>query len=418
MESILIQGGASLFGEICVSGAKNAALPILASCLLSEECLRLRNIPDLTDIQTMIDLLSGHGVQIQRRDDQLELIASDIVNLVADYEIVRKMRASIWVLAPLLARFGYAKVSMPGGCTIGTRQVDMHLQLLEAMGAKIEVDDGYITASSKQLQGVNFIFNKISVGATVSGILASVLAKGHTTLLNCAIEPEIIDLCNCLQNRGAKIKGIGSTKLMIEGIDEFNASEHSIIPDRIEAGTYMIAAAITKGNLLIKNIVYSHVESLIMKLASCGVEITQENEGIRVRYVDQLNATNISTDVFPGFPTDLQAQFTSLMTLARGTCIITENIFENRFMHVPELLRMNANIVINGNSLTIHGVNELHGARVKASDLRASACLVLAGLAARGDTCIEKIHHLDRGYEKLERKLMQCGAQIERIFNN
>ena len=420
MDSLVITGGKTLKGTINVSGAKNAALPIMAASLLTDK-LTISNIPRLTDIITMENLLSKLGSKISvihNHENQyvIQIDSSKVNSFTAPYEIVRKMRASIWVLGPLLAKYSRAKVSLPGGCAIGARQVDLHIAVLQSMGAKVSISNGYINATVKgRLKGTNFAFNKVSVGATINAVMAASLADGETTLLNCAMEPEIIDLCHCLNKMGAKIKGIGTSEISILGRTNLDSTEYQIMPDRIEAGTYMIAAAITKGDVNIQGIDYHIVENLGLKLIEAGIKITPIKDGINVAYVDKLNPVDINTSPYPGFATDLQAQFMSLMTIASGPSVITENIFENRFMHVPELCRMGANITIKGDSALVRGVPSLIGAEVMASDLRASVSLVLAGLAAQGQTTVHRIYHLDRGYQELENKLLNCGASIERI---
>ena len=420
MDSIIIKGGRQLHGTINLSGAKNAALPIMTCALLTDKEFKVYNVPKLTDIYTMKELLSSLGARIKVThgvaDFSISIDCSQINNLKASYDIVRKMRASIWVLGPLLARFGQAKVSLPGGCAIGARQVDLHIAVLEAMGAKISVEHGYIKAKSKtRLQATHFSFSKVSVGATINAIMAAVLAKGETLLFNCAREPEIVDLCNCLNSMNANITGIGTSEVRIVGVDSLGEANYMIMADRIEAGTYMVAAAITKGELNILGIDYSVVENTALKLIDAGLEVTPINNGVRVKYIGELHPTDIQTHAYPGFATDLQAQFMSLMTLSSGATVITENIFENRFMHVPELCRMGANITINGNSAFIRGVKHLSGAEVMASDLRASVSLILAGLAAEGETKIRRIYHLDRGYQAIEEKFTNCGAEIYRV---
>jgi UDP-N-acetylglucosamine 1-carboxyvinyltransferase len=420
MDSLIIKGGRSLIGEVQVSGAKNAALPIMACALLTDQALTIHNVPKLTDIYTMKNLLKNHGctIEVTNEHDKLSVSmdCSNVANFVAPYDIVRKMRASVWVLGPLLARFGYAEVSLPGGCAIGARQIDLHLHVLEAMGAKIEINNGYIIAKSKgRLIGTHFSFNKISVGATINAIMAATLAKGETLLFNCAKEPEIVDLCHCLTVMGAEIEGIGTSELRIIGKSYLHGTSYQVMPDRIEAGTYMIAAAITKGDINIYGINYPIIENLALRLFEAGIDITALNNGVRVKYVDKLRPIDIQTQVYPGFATDLQAQFMSLMTLCEGASVITENIFENRFMHVPELCRMGANITINGNNAIVRGVKFLSGAEVMASDLRASVSLILAGLAAQGETKVRRVYHLDRGYQLLEEKLSRCGAEIFRV---
>lgn len=421
MDSLIIKGGIPLEGSISISGAKNSALPIMTAALLTDK-LSINNIPKLTDILTMKKLLENLGSVITVTDHQdqlsIDIDSSNINNFTAPYDIVRKMRASIWVLGPLLSRFSKAKVSLPGGCAIGARQVDLHIEVLQAMGANIDVDHGYINATIKdRLKAVHFVFNKISVGATINGIMAATLAEGETILFNCAREPEIVDLCHCLNKMGAGINGIATSEIRIIGKSYLKNTSYSIIPDRIEAGTYMMAAAITKGNLNIYGIGNNIdiVENIVLKLIEAGIKVEPIDNGLRVSYVDRLNPVDIHTSPYPGFATDFQAQFMSLMTLCNGSSTITETIFENRFMHVPELCRMGANITIKGNSAIVHGIPFLTGTEVMASDLRASVSLVLAGLAANDTTKIHRIYHLDRGYQTLEKKLINCGANIVRV---
>jgi UDP-N-acetylglucosamine 1-carboxyvinyltransferase len=422
MDSIIINGGNALKGNIYVSGSKNASLPIMAASLLTDGVLELTNLPVLSDISTMEELLLNHGSKIDRKIENndsltLKISCSNINNYKAPYEIVRKMRASIWVLGPLVAKYGSAMVSFPGGCAIGARQVDLHIAVLEAMGVEIEILDGYIYArrTQKRLNACNFVFPRVSVGATINAILAATLADGTTHLSNCAREPEIKDLCNCLIKMGALIEGVGTDDLKIIGQEELQGTKHSILPDRIEAGTYMIAAAITRGDLNIHGVDYDIIENIALKLMQVGVEVINSNNVIKVKYNGILKSVDLSTSAYPGFATDLQAQFMSLMTLANDSSVIIENIFENRFMHVPELCRMGANIIVDGNHAVVRGVEKLSGAEVMASDLRASVSLILAGLAANGITKVRRVYHLDRGYQSLEKKLSACGADIVRI---
>ena len=421
MDSILINGGNALKGNISISGSKNASLPIMAASLLTDQVLELTNLPILSDINTMEELLLNHGTKIDRKIESndsltLKISCSNINNYKAPYEIVRKMRASIWVLGPLVAKDGSAIVSLPGGCAIGARQVDLHIAVLEAMGVEMEISDGYIHArTKKRLKPCSFIFPRVSVGATINAILAATLADGMTHLSNCAREPEIKDLCNCLIKMGALIEGVGTDDLKITGQKELHGTKYNILPDRIEAGTYMIAAAITKGDVTISGIDYDIVENIALKLRQVGLEVINSNNIIQVKYKGVLNSVDLSTSAYPGFATDLQAQFMSLMTLADASSAITENIFENRFMHVPELCRMGANIIVDGNHAVVRGVRNLRGAEVMASDLRASVSLVLAGLAATGTTKVRRVYHLDRGYQSLEKKLSACGANIVRV---
>jgi len=420
MDSIIINGGQPLIGDIHISGSKNASLPIMAASLLTDQVLDLTNIPLLSDINTMMQLLSNHGTFFEEakisEELNIKLQSKNITNFTAPYEIVRKMRASIWVLGPLLARFGQAKVSLPGGCAIGARQVDLHIAALEAMGATITIDEGYINAYVKnRLKACEFAFTKSSVGATINTILAAVLADGTTSLSNCAREPEITDLCRCLVKMGAIIDGIGTGELKITGKTSLSGCSHRVLPDRIEAGTYMIAAAMTKGDVRVHGINYDIVENLAIRMKEAGVDITHSENIIHVTHKGPIKAIDISTGPYPGFSTDLQAQFMSLMTISTGSSVIAENIFENRFMHVPELCRMGAHITINGHSAVIRGVEHLSGAEVMASDLRASVSLVIAGLVATGETKIRRIYHLDRGYQTIEKKLSACGADIKRV---
>ena len=419
MDSILVKGGKTLNGEINISGAKNATLPIMTAALLTASKVVLENCPRLVDIQTMQQLLRNHGVFCEWSDkNELTIKADEITNMVAPYEIVRKMRASIWVLGPLLARFGYAEVSMPGGCAIGARMVDMHIAVMKALGAEVKTHNGYIIAKAEQgLRGAEFNFAKVSVGATINGIMAASLAKGQTILSNCACEPEITDVCNILVKMGAEIEGIGTQKLIITGKSELSGAKHRVIGDRIEAGTYISAVGLTGGKLLLNGIAYDIIENAILKMKENGLVFNKISDDKIEVIADKskLVASDVQTNPYPGFPTDLQAQYMSMMTLAKGTSVIAENIFENRFMHVPELLRMGANISIDGHTAIVRGVDELIGAEVMASDLRASSSLIIAGLAASGETKVRRIYHLDRGYEKLEQKLQACGAEIERI---
>ena len=426
MDKIQIYGGKPLSGTIVIGGSKNASLPVMCASLLTDEPLILGNVPHLADITTMANLLSQHGVEVslEGHDDNeghigrvLSLHAKDINNTKAPYDLVRKMRASVLVLGPLLARAGEAEVSLPGGCAIGTRPVDLHLNGLRQLGANISVDGGYIYASApKGLFGSRIIFPKVSVGATENLILASVLAEGKTVLQNAAKEPEINDLINCLNAMGAKIKGIGTSALTINGVDKLHGTRHAIMPDRIEAGTYAIAAAITGGKINLSGARLNDITTAVDSLRLAGINIQRSPNGILVdRSNSELKSINIETAPYPGFPTDLQAQFISLMSVANGTSIVTETIFENRFMHVPELQRMGADITVDGGSAIVRGTRKLTGAPVMASDLRASASLVLAGLIAEGKTTVRRIYHLDRGYERLEEKLASVGAEIIRL---
>ncbi|WP_298281602.1 UDP-N-acetylglucosamine 1-carboxyvinyltransferase [Acidocella sp.] len=415
MDSIRIKGGVPLIGTIAIAGAKNAALPLMACGLLTDDTLTLTNAARLADLATMTDLLSQHGIGVAWRGRAIHL-GGKITNNVAPYDIVRKMRASILVLGPLLARVGAARVSLPGGCAIGTRPVDLHLKGLEAMGAKIELDGGYVNAEAPQgLKGTTIVFPFVSVGATENLLMAASLASGTTTLKNAAREPEITDLARCLIAMGANISGLGTDTLIIEGVKSLHGATHAILPDRIEAGTYACAAAITGGNLLLENARADDLGAVLHALRDAGVAVTEEPTGLRVNRANGLHGVDVMTEPFPGFPTDMQAQFMALMAVADGASMITETIFENRFMHVPELNRMGARINVHGASAIIRGVKHLSGAPVMATDLRASFSLVLAGLAAGGETTIARVYHLDRGYESVEQKLAACGARIERV---
>jgi UDP-N-acetylglucosamine 1-carboxyvinyltransferase len=425
MDKILIRGGVPLSGTIPIGGAKNAALPLMAACLLSAEPLVLSNLPDLADITTMANLLVQHGVNIAAAGSTdsgpalgrtLELSARHITSTTAPYDLVRKMRASVLVLGPLVARCGRARVSLPGGCAIGTRPVDLHLKGLERLGAVVELREGYIDARAPGgLRGAEIVFPSVSVGATENLMMAASLAEGETLLVNAAREPEIIDLANCLNAMGAQIEGIGSDRLSIRGVAGLHGAHHRVIPDRIETGTYMMAAAATGGTVQLAGARADHVASVVRVLEAAGVSVSAANDGITVsRNNCRLSGTDVMTEPFPGFPTDLQAQVMAAMATADGASMITETIFENRFMHVPELTRMGANINVHQASALVRGVTRLTGAPVMATDLRASSSLVIAGLAAEGETVVNRVYHLDRGYERLEEKLAACGARIER----
>jgi UDP-N-acetylglucosamine 1-carboxyvinyltransferase len=423
MDKIRILGGVALEGSIAIGGAKNAALPVMAASLLTSESLVLSNLPDLADIATMARLLAQHGVAIAslRRDGEgrrtLELNASRIASTTAPYDLVRKMRASILVLGPLLARFGHARVSLPGGCAIGTRPVDLHLQGLERLGAVVELDGGYIEARApKGLKGAEIVFTSPSVGATENLLMAAALADGESVLVNAAREPEIGDLAQCLQAMGARIEGIGGDRLRILGVPELHGALHAIIPDRIETGTYLMAAAATGGRLTLTGARLDLLSAVARSLECAGVAVREGENGIEVSpRLRTLSSVDVTTEPYPGFPTDLQAQMMAVMAVAEGASTITETIFENRFMHVPELARMGADITLHGGSAVVRGVRRLLGAPVMATDLRASVSLVIAGLVAEGETVVNRIYHLDRGYERLEEKLALCGARIERF---
>ena len=426
MDRIRIRGGRRLQGEIQISGAKNAALPLMAAALLTTEPLRLANVPDLVDIATMASLLSQLGATISVVEPAagaasairgMLLQASDITDTTAPYDLVRKMRASVLVLGPLVARCGEAKVSLPGGCAIGTRPVDLHLKGLAQLGAEIELQDGYVFAKApKGLVGGRVVFPNVSVGATENIMMAAALARGETEIVNAAREPEIIDLAHCLTAMGADIRGIGTDTLHIRGVERLHGADHAVIPDRIETGTYAMAAAITDGDIELIGARLDQLEAVAQTLTQARVTVAPTARGLRVGRINgELTGVDVMTEPFPGFPTDLQAQFMALMTAATGAAMITETIFENRFMHVPELCRMGASINVHGASAMVRGVKRLTGAPVMATDLRASVSLVLAGLAADGDTILNRVYHLDRGYERLVDKLGACGAEIERL---
>ena len=426
MDKIRIRGGRPIEGRIPISGAKNAALKVMAASLLTGETLRLSNLPHLVDITTLCNVLAQHGVEIRMNGAVgegghagrvLELTAREITSTRAPYDLVRKMRASVLVLGPLLARAGHAEVSLPGGCAIGTRPVDLHLKGLSALGAEVELREGYIHAAApKGLTGAEVVFPLVSVGAAAIVLMAATLAKGETRIVNAAREPEIGDLAACLMAMGAQIEGVGTDTLTVQGVEALHGATHAITPDRIEAGTYAMAAAITGGEVELVGARAEHLRAMIEVLAWTGVQVEETEAGLRVRLPDgPLRGVDVMTEPFPGFPTDLQAQFMALMSVAEGASMITETIFENRFMHVPELCRMGANINVHGASAMVRGQGRLTGAEVMATDLRASVSLVLAALAAEGESVINRVYHLDRGYETLEGKLAACGAEIERI---
>ncbi len=419
LDKLRITGGKPLHGEIPVSGAKNAALKLMCASLLTPEMLQLGNMPvTLGDMRTMAVLLKHIGVSVlQRADGMVMLQAREIGNPVAPYDLVRKMRASILVLGPLLARHGYAEVSLPGGCAIGTRPVDFHIDGLRAMGAEIEIDSGYIKARANGgLKGGTYKFPKVSHTGTENLMMAATLARGETVLENASREPEVSDLAQCLIRMGAKIEGCGTSTIRIDGVSELSGTSHDVIPDRIEAGTWLIAAGMTGGDLLLKNAGLENLQALVSLLKSAGMHIHEDETGIHVsRNGLRLTGIDILTEPFPGFPTDLQAQMMAMLTTCEGAGMITETIWENRFMHVPELCRMGANITVHGSSAIIRGVPKLKGAEVMATDLRASVALVLAGLVAEGTTVVNRIYHLDRGYERIVEKLSACGAEIERV---
>ncbi|MBV9653850.1 MAG: UDP-N-acetylglucosamine 1-carboxyvinyltransferase [Acetobacteraceae bacterium] len=417
MDQIRIRGGRPLSGEIAISGAKNAALPLMAAALLTERRLVLSNVPQLADIHTMASLLGQHGLAVEKLAEggRVLSLGGAVTSTEAPYDIVRKMRASVLVLGPLLARTGQARVSLPGGCAIGTRPVDMHLKGLEQMGAEIQLEAGYINARVRgRLRGASILLPVPSVGATENLLMAACLADGQTAIANAAREPEIGDLAACLRAMGARIEGVGSERLVVEGVSRLGGAEHAIIPDRIETGTYACAAAITGGTVRLRGGRLGHLGALARTLAEAGVEITEEGDALLVRRLNGLHGADVMTEPYPGFPTDMQAQFMALMAVAEGAAMVTETIFENRFMHVPELNRMGARINVHGASAIVRGVRSLSGAPVMATDLRASVSLVLAALAARGETVVSRVYHLDRGYERVEEKLAGCGAEIAR----
>ncbi|MBI1209471.1 MAG: UDP-N-acetylglucosamine 1-carboxyvinyltransferase [Azospirillum sp.] len=427
MDKIRIRGGNPLRGTIAISGAKNAALPLMTASLLTDHTLTLTNLPDLADIATLATLLDQHGVGVVRNGSvedgvrrNVQLTAATITNTTAPYDLVRKMRASVLVLGPLLARCGQARVSQPGGCAIGTRPVDLHIKGLQQMGAEIELESGYIEARAPRgLTGAQIVFPMVSVGATENLLMAATLARGRTVLVNAAREPEVTDLARCLVAMGASIEGIGSHTLTVDGVDRLHGACHAIVPDRIEAGTFAMAAAITGGEIVLRHARLDLIQAVAKILSGAGVAFEERDDGVKVSRADgALIGVDVMTEPFPGFPTDLQAQMMAVMTTAQGAAMITETIFENRFMHVPELARMGANITVHQASALVRGVPRLTGAPVMATDLRASVSLVLAGLVAEGTTELNRVYHLDRGYERIEAKLAACGADIERVRPN
>ena len=427
MDRIRIVGGQRLNGAIPISGAKNATLPLMIASLLTEDTLIFENVPRLADVIQLQRILGNHGVDVmiagKRQGDDpnlgrtIHISAKHIVDTTAPYELVSKMRASFWVVAPLLARMGEAKVSMPGGCAIGTRPVDLLIMALEKLGAEIEIEGGYVIARAKKgLRGGEFAFPKVTVGGTHTALMAASLANGTTVIDNAAREPEIVDVADCLNKMGAKVSGAGTSRIVIEGVPTLHGARHVVLPDRIETGTYAMAVAMTGGDVLLQNARPELLQSALDVLAQTGTSVTPTNEGIRItRNGGALDPVEVITAPFPGFPTDLQAQLMALMTRASGTSHITETIFENRFMHVQELARLGAQIQLDGDTATVEGVERLKGAPVMATDLRASVSLVIAALAAEGETMVNRVYHLDRGFERLEEKLVRCGAAIERI---
>ncbi len=429
MDRIRIRGGQKLNGEIPISGAKNAALPLMIASLLTPDTLTLKNVPNLADVSMLTRILRNHGVDsafdgkrangIGHIGDTLHLTARDIVDTTAPYDMVRRMRASFWVLGPLLARTHQARVSLPGGCAIGTRPVDLHLMGLQRLGVEIDLDGGYVIARAPSgLKGGVVDFPKVSVGATHNVMMAATLAAGETVLHNAAREPEIVDVANCLVKMGARIEGAGTSTIHIQGVDHLEGAVHTVLPDRIEAGTYAMAVAATGGDVHLEGVRADLLETALDVLRGAGVEITETNRGLRVaRNGRDLNPVNVTTEPFPGFPTDLQAQLMALMCRADGVSEIRETIFENRFMHVQELARLGADIAVSGDTASVRGVRALRGAEVMATDLRASVSLVIAGLMAEGETVVNRVYHLDRGFERLEEKLEACGAHIERLHS-
>ena len=416
MDKFVINGGKPLKGKLKVSGAKNASLALLPACILAPGKSRLQNTPELNDVFTMIKLLKHMGANISFEDHVIEISTAGINDLTAPYEHVKKMRASVYVLGPLLARYGQAKVSLPGGCAWGPRPINLHLEALTKMGAQIDLVDGYIVAKARRLNGANIYFDISSVGATGNTVMAATLAKGTTVINNAAIEPEITNLVKFLVLMGAKIEGEGTNTLVIEGIDELNAVEVLTIPDRIEAGTLLIAAAMTQGSITLENIDPNLIIAILSKLESAGCKIEILDRSIKLDASTlEIKPTDVSTAIFPGFPTDMQAQWTAFMSLAKGISSVKDTIYFDRFKHVPELVRLGADISVNENTAIIKGVKDLHGAKVMSTDLRASASLVLAGIAAKGTTEVLRVYHLDRGYQRIEEKLKSLGADIERV---
>jgi UDP-N-acetylglucosamine 1-carboxyvinyltransferase len=420
VDKFKIEGGRKLEGTLRVGGAKNAALPEMAACLLTGEAIELRNLPRVRDIQTMARLLAHMSVETEEpqgeaEDARVRLRAATISHAEAPYDLVKTMRASVLVLGPLVGRTGYARVSMPGGCAIGARPIDLHLKALERLGAEITTEHGYVEARAKRLRGARIVFDRITVTGTENILMAAALADGETILENAAREPEIPDLARLLTAMGARIEGAGTSTIRIEGVPSLHGATHQVVPDRIAAGTFLVAGAITGGDLLIEGTEPEHLVAVIDKLAECGVDVRRENGGLRVRGAARPKAADVATEEYPGFPTDMQAQYMALVTQAHGTSIVTETIFENRFLHASEMVRMGADITIRGNQAIVRGPTPLTGASVIASDLRASASLVLAGLAAQGTTIVDRVYHIDRGYERIEEKLRGLGARIERI---
>ncbi len=415
MQKLVVQGGIPLRGEVRISGAKNAALPIMCASLLTSDVLQLSNMPDLHDIATMRKLLEQMGVKVAVQGDEMALHGAQVDKLEAPYDMVKTMRAAVLVLGPLVARFGEARVSMPGGCAIGSRPVDIHIKGLQAMGAQIFIEHGYIHAQAKRLKGARILFDIVSVTSTENLMMAAALADGVTVLENAAREPEVVDLAHCLIAMGAKIEGAGSHTIVITGVDRLHGAAHRIMPDRIESGTFLVAAAATGGNVVLRDTRVDILDAVLEKLTEAGACIRSDSESIHLDMTGRPRSVNVRTAPYPAFPTDMQAQFMALNVIADGSAMVVETIFENRFMHVQELRRLGARIDVEGNTALVHGVDHLEGATVMATDLRASACLVIAGLVAQGETVIDRIYHLDRGYEHIEIKLSQLGANIFRI---
>jgi UDP-N-acetylglucosamine 1-carboxyvinyltransferase len=415
MQKLSIQGGVPLSGEVRVSGAKNAALPILAASLLTAAPVRIRNVPLLNDVTTMVALLEQMGVACKREGGAVALDAANVANPVAPYELVKTMRAAILVLGPLVARFGEARVSLPGGCAIGERPVDLHIKGLEAMGATIAIEAGYIHATASKLRGARIFMDSVTVTGTENLMMAATLAEGETVLENAAREPEVVDLAQCLVAMGARIRGQGTDIIVIEGIGKLSGADYAVMPDRIEAGTFLAAAAATRGHLTLREAPVTALDFVIEKLRESGATVDTAGDSITVKATQRPKAIGLRTAPYPGFPTDMQAQFLALNTIAEGTALVTETIFENRFMHVQELRRLGAHVDIEGNTAIVQGVDHLTGAVVMATDLRASASLVIAGLVAQGETIVDRIYHLDRGYERIEQKLSALGARIRRV---
>jgi UDP-N-acetylglucosamine 1-carboxyvinyltransferase len=420
MDKFIIQGGKPLEGRVTISGAKNAALPAMAASLLTDQRIVLRNVPRVRDIGTMRSLLDELGVDSavkhEEHGNRVEIRARKLINPVAPYELVKQMRASVLVLGPLVARFGHARVSLPGGCAIGARPINLHLKGLERFGASIRIDHGYVEARADGLKGAPFTFDTVSVTGTENLMMAAVLAEGKTILENAAREPEVEDLANLLNKMGAQIEGAGTGRICIQGVGKLHDAQHVIIPDRIEAGTFLAAAGITRGHLKLDHVEPAHLAAIITQLTETGVKVTPGDAGkLEVHGPDSLRSVDVVTHEYPGFATDMQAQYMALMTQGQGSAVITETIFENRFLHALELLRMGADITVDGRRAVVRGQTPLSGAMVQASDLRASASLVLAGLAAEGETLIDRVYHIDRGYERIEEKLSRVGASIRRI---